>query len=121
MRLSTIAALALALTVTAGCSSYKGLYPIPVSHGEIVLHENDFRTQKSGVEGKAECAYIFGIPLGTPEIVSTALNEVRNQAVLDGQAAQLVNFTQDNVTFSILGIYTVQKIHITADVIEFTK
>lgn len=121
MRRSALALLALVILVGAGCSSYTGLYPIPNAHGEIVLHENDFKTVKTHAKGHAECAYIFGIPLGQPEIKSRALAEVRDQAVLDGRPAHLVNFTEDDTTFSILGVYKVEKVTITADVIEFTK
>ena len=119
-KLLTCALLAL-LGTASGCVSYAGFTPVPTDTLEIVLKENDFKTVKTHIAGKAECFYLFGaIPFDDPSVLSKAEGQIRDQAAMDGRAIQLVNWTKDEVITNFL-FFKTHKLVLTADAIEFTK
>lgn len=61
-----------------------------------------------------------GIALGNPELYEQTYAKLREQAALEGKAAQLYNITEEITVVSYLGIYGTIKLTVTADVIEFT-
>ena len=61
-----------------------------------------------------------GIALGNPELYEQTYAKLREQAALEGKAAQLYNITEEITVVSYLGIYGTIKLTVTADVVEFT-
>lgn len=89
---------------------------------EFRLDSPNFKTTAVQVSGRASCHYIlFSIPLcRRQDIASSAWEQMREQASLDGRSGQLVNVFEDeylrNNLFSLYfqAVYTVS-----ADVIVF--
>lgn len=125
MAARTCRALGLALVLAAGlggCVTYTGKTPTPQTHLEIVLKENDFKTVKQNLKGRAKCTYVLGlIPIEEPNLLSKCLAQIREQAKMDGRPVQLVNYTKDEVVTNYLFLVRQHSMVVTADLIEFDR
>lgn len=89
---------------------------------EIRLEAPNFRTTAVHVSGRASCHYVlFSIPLcRRQDIASSAWEQMRAEAALDGRTAQLINIAEDNyVRNNLFGLYFQDVYTISADVIAF--
>ena len=125
-----------ALTLSVGCTSWNGQRTSEYQLKRIVLEGKNFRIKKSKIQASASCQYLFpfsgvavagiplvppgGIALGDPALYEQAYRKLREQAALEGKAAQIHNVTEEVTLTSYLNIIGDLKVMLTADVIEFT-
>ncbi len=89
---------------------------------EIILRSPNFETAVVHAVGTASCDYVlFMVPLCANQSIATrAWNDMTRQANVDGQAAQYVNITVDDVVrWNALGLWFRQVYAVSADVIVY--
>ena len=118
-RLGVLLMLAAGLLIS-GCVSNSG----HLNQGfvsETKKQDSGAKTVMQCVPVEATCTYVLGIPIGGdgPELWSHAMGKLRAEAKLDGKARAFANMTTDHTTWGFSPIYWVEKITLTADVVEF--
>lgn len=99
-----------------GCSA--GVLP----HGSGTttdLTKNNFRVLRANAVGKDSGFYLFGIiPFYSPTY-SDAMRDLYKGVRVEGKATALANVSQDK-SYLYLVLFSIPKITVTADIIEFT-
>jgi len=119
MKVTRLAALLFIVAVVAGCVTSAGTYP----HGSdtrVDLSKGNYRVLKSNVRGTSTGFVLFGIlPLARPSYAN-AMGDLRSEAQMEGKATALANVTRDESDIYLI-LFSLPKITVTADVIEFIK
>lgn len=108
----------LLLSVLIGCSSTGG---ISGSTGTGVnLDHRNYRMIKPGARGEDYGFWLLFFPIISPNYADAKADLYASVGEsLDGKAAALANQTQDKNVFTLI-VFTVTRIVLSADVIEFT-
>jgi hypothetical protein len=111
----------------AGCTTYSNQSFWEVAKAKAEFEGSNFRVRKLGVQGTAACPYLFGltgqrasgIALGDANLLNVAMRDLHRQSDIAGKAAFLHNTNVEWTRKGIPFILLVQRVTITADVIEF--
>jgi hypothetical protein len=120
MRRTALAFFALSLTVLlTGCA---GLSLMPHSTGTVTkLTEKNYQVVKTNVRGES---HGFGLLLGFIPIIpvshAEAMAVLHRSAGMNGKATALVNVTQDWSQINLV-LFTIPRLTISADVVEFVE
>jgi hypothetical protein len=118
LKVRFLAACFLALFITS-CSSTGSL---PQSTGTAVsLQGNNYQVVKAGAKGESSGFYFLGIiPIVSPNYADAKANLYYSIGEpLEGRSIALANQTEDRSTLYLI-LFSVPKITVTADIIEFT-
>jgi len=109
----------LVMLLGVGCTS-TGTYPA-TSSTQVDLSRSNFRVIKANAVGTSSGFKLFCfIPLAAPSY-SDAMSDLYKEAgVEEGKAQTLTNVTQENSNLFLL-LFSIPKLTIRADVIEFTQ
>ncbi|MEN6428097.1 MAG: DUF6567 family protein [Phycisphaerales bacterium] len=109
----------LVVLLAVGCSS-TGTFP-QTSGTQVDLSRKNFRIVKANAVGSSSGFKLFGfIPFAAPRY-SVAMSHLYKKAGLtEGKAQTLTNVTQENSNLYLL-LFSLPKLTIRADVIEFTE
>ena len=137
-KISVVAVLLALLTVT-GCNKDKSVKSnLGKTKTEIILKPGEFKFVKT-VHGEASSSFLFWLDfspilvslnqppvpvisfrLGSPDVYTRAMRDLYSQYDLQGKPQILHNFLEEWTLANYLGLYAVQKLTISAEVIEFT-
>jgi hypothetical protein len=108
------------VAMMVGCSSTRGSHYDTAQATSVDLKTANYRILKSNAVGTDRGFKLLGfIPFSTPSYVD-AMNDLRSQAPMENRAAALANVVQEESSLWLL-LFSIPKITITADIIEFTK
>jgi hypothetical protein len=103
----------------ASCSSTGSMQQ---STGTAVsLQGNNYKVVKAGAKGESSGFYLLGIlPIVSPNYADAKANLYFSSGeLLEGRSIALANQTQDSSTLYLI-LFSVPRITVTADIIEFT-
>jgi hypothetical protein len=104
----------------SGCFVYKTGNLNSGMNTTVLLGDNHYTVVEQGVRAHDSGVHVLGI--GSSPEYGVALDGVREKAQLKGASRALANVTTDETsTYYVLGIVVVDKIIVTADVVEFKK
>ena len=111
---------AIVLGLTAGCAS-TGEMKGQTTGTDVSLRQNNYKVIKAGAMGKSYGFNLLGIiPFGSPTFATAKADLYHSVGEpLTGKAVALANQTEDKSTVYLI-LFSIPKITITADVIEFT-
>lgn len=121
--ITVTAALAVITMLSAGCASTRVENSNPSTQTQVNLTHGNYKVIKAGAEGRSYgFRFLLGIiPITAP---STAAARADLYATLgqpvDGKSVALVNVVQDRSTTWLL-LFSVPKLVITGDVVEFSQ
>lgn len=135
---SVVTIMLVLLTIT-GCNQYKSVKPnLGKTKAEIILKPGKFKLVKT-IHAEATSYFLFWIDispflrifnqspvpvisfrLGHPDLYTRAMRDLHRQHDLQGKPQILHNFLEEWTLANYLGLYAVQKLSISAEVIEFT-
>ena len=102
--------------VVAGCVS-TGTFPIE-SETRTDLSKDNYRVIDASVRGTDKGFWLLGIiPIVSPSY-GDAMESLHDKVAMEGRATALVNVSKDKSTLYLI-LFSVPKITVTADVIEF--
>jgi Family of unknown function (DUF6567) len=112
--------LVLAPFVFAGCASQGGDYQ-HTNATDVRLSGNNYRLIKAGAVGKSDGFWLLGIiPFANPNYGEAKAHLYKSVGEpLTGRSIALANQTEDRSTLYLL-LFSIPKVTITADVVEFT-
>ena len=106
------------LALVAGCTSKGGDYQSQ-NVTTVDLSKGNYKVLKSSAMGDSTGFKLFCcIPFSSPSYAK-AMNDLRGQAPMEGKAAAVTNVTQDRSQVWLL-LFSLQKLTVTGDIIEFT-
>ena len=112
------------IVILFACSSFIGCISIgeqPYNTGTRTdLSRANFRMIKAGVHGTDRGFRLFCLLLLFSPSYAGAMEDLHSKVGMEGKATALVNVTHDKSEIFLL-LFSVPKIEITADIIEFTK
>ena len=101
-----------------GCSSLTGRFGIET---QVKLYKENYRVVKTNVRGESTgFSLLAGFVPIVPATYTQALNNLHEAADMEGRPMALVNVAQDATQLNLL-LFSVPRVTITADVIEFTQ
>lgn len=101
-----------------GCSSLTGRFGLET---HVKLYKKNFQVVKTNVRGESTgFALLAGLIPIVPATYTQALNNLHEAANMEGKATALVNMAEDATQLNLL-LFSVPRVTITADVIEFTQ
>jgi len=104
------------LLFVTGCIS-SGALPVG-SETKTDLSKNNYRIIKANARGTDKGFWLLGIiPFASPNYAN-AMKDLHKQIDIEGKSASLANITKDKSTLYLI-LFSVPKIIVTADVIEF--
>ena len=112
---NVIVIIALCLFLT-GCATSGKMSQL--STANTALDKGNYRVISSNVRGTDSGFWLLFIPFSTPSY-GDAMESLHEKVSLEGRATSLINVTEDKSTFTLL-LFSIPKLTITADVIEFT-
>jgi hypothetical protein len=88
----------------------------------VALSSNNYKVIKAGAEGESTGFYLFGfIPIVSPNAADAKASLYANVGhPLEGRSVALANQTEDRSNMYLL-LFSIPKLKVTADVIEFTN
>jgi hypothetical protein len=115
------ASLLVLAAVAPGCVTGSDRSSARTSLTQIELRESNFETSDVHVVGEATRQYVFFIGVeGPPDTMSAAWERMREQAGIEGEAAQFVNVTEERTyRWMFLPFYYRKVYTVSADVIRF--
>ena len=120
---SLIGALCAGMLITTGCSSTRVDNNSPSTQTQVSLTRGNYRMIQAGAEGHSYgFRFLLGIiPITAPSTAAARADLYRslNQSLV-GRSAALINVSEDRSTTWLL-LFSVPKIVITGDVVEFTQ
>ena len=123
MSIPLVAALSTAMVMAAGCASSRVEEKIPSTQTQVSLTHANYKMIKAGAEGRSYgFRFLLGIiPIAAPNAAAARADLYRNvgQPVNDKSVA-LVNVTEDRSTTWLL-LFSIPKLVITGDVVEFNQ
>lgn len=111
-----------ALAVLTGCSSVSFAFPFFTHTTSTELTQRNFRVVKSNVRGESRGFWLLGWPLPIPIVSPSsadAMSMLHESAQMDGRSMALANVVLDRGDLYLI-VFTIPKVVVTADVIEFT-
>lgn len=111
-----------------GCTRYRPQSHYEVSVVKAELEGKNFALRKLGVQGTAATVFLFGtndasqatgLMLGDGNIQERAMRDLVSQADLVGKAAFLHNVNTEWTNTGIPLLFTIHRLTVTADVVEF--
>jgi Family of unknown function (DUF6567) len=118
-----IAALSAALLLSTGCASTRVENETPSTQTQVDLTHGNYKMIKAGAEGRS---YGFRFLLGIIPITAPSTAAARADLYssigqpVNGKSVALVNVTEDRSTTWLL-LFSIPKIVITGDVVEFAE
>ena len=111
----------LAAALLAGCGGARGSMPQATGTG-VELKGNNYRIIKTGARGESSGFYLLGIlPLSNATYADAKSNLYQSVGQnLEGRSIALANQTYDYSSIYLV-LFSVPKITITADIVEFTE
>jgi hypothetical protein len=123
LTISTVATLSAAILLTSGCASSRVENNMPSTQTQVTLTHGNYKMVKAGAEGRS---YGFRFFLGIIPITAPSTATARadlyaslGQSV-NGRSVALINTTEDRSTTWLL-LFSVPKIVLTGDVVEFAQ
>jgi len=114
-----VAVCLLVVLLAIGCSS-TGTFP-QTSGTQVDLSRKNFRIVKANAVGTSSGFKLFGfIPFAAPRYSVAMSNLYKEAGLTEGKAQTLTNVTQENSNLYLL-LFSIPKLTIRADVIEFTE
>lgn len=105
------------VTLPVGCSTTNARYD--TQHATRVdLTKANYTVIKAGAVGKSYGFRLLGIPLFSPSYVK-AMTDLRLEAPMEGKSTTVANVVQEESSVWLL-LFSIPKITITGDIIEFT-
>jgi hypothetical protein len=119
-KLSFPAVLSILLFVVAGCSS-TGVFKGGATGTDVSLSQKNYKVIKAGATGTSYGFRLLMIlPLGSPTYATAKQSLYQSVGEpLTGRAVALANQTEDRSSLYLI-LFSIPKVTITADVIEFT-
>ena len=121
--LSMAAALTVAVLITSGCASSRVENNMPSTQTQVTLTHGNYKMVKAGAEGRSYgFRFLLGIiPITAPSTAAARadLYSSLGQSV-NGRSVALINTTEDRSTTWLL-LFSVPKIILTGDVVEFAQ
>lgn len=121
--LSMAAALTVAVLITSGCANSRVENNMPSTQTQVTLTHGNYKMVRAGAEGRS---YGFRFFLGIIPITAPSTAAARadlysslGQSV-NGRSVALINTTEDRSTTWLL-LFSVPKIVLTGDVVEFAQ
>jgi hypothetical protein len=109
----------LAVFLAAGCTS-TGTFP-QTSGTQVDLSRKNFRVVKANAMGSSSGFKLFGfIPFSAPTYSEAMSHLYKKAGVTEGKAQTLTNVTQERSSLYLV-LFSIPKLTIRADVIEFTE
>jgi hypothetical protein len=112
----------LTLILLSGCVAERSGSMPQLTATEVSLKENNYKVLKAGARGKSVGFYLLGlIPIVSPNYAdakSDLYTSVGHK--LEGRSVALANQTQDSSSIYLI-LFSIPKIVITADIVEFTE
>jgi predicted transcriptional regulator len=110
---------AMMLCLATGCSSVGRISG--QTDTNVQLSQNNYRTVMAGARGKSYGFNLLGIiPIVSPNYADAKANLYKSVGVpLTGKAVTLANQTEDRSSLYLI-LFSIPRVTITADVIEFT-
>ena len=117
-----VAALSVAVMLSAGCASTKVTNNTPSTETQVNLTHANYKMIKAGAEGRSYgFRFLLGIiPITAPSTAAARADLYRNVGEsVTGKSVALINVTEDRSTTWLL-LFSVPKLVVTGDVVEFT-
>ncbi len=110
----------LVILFVCGCASMGGGRMTQSTETGVTLKEGNYRIVKAGARGTSYGFYLFGfIPIAHPRYANAKVSLYKSVGeTLEGRSIALANQTEDHSTLYLL-LFSLPKVTITADVIEF--
>src|ERR1700722_6207593 len=115
--------LSLVMLITAGCASTRVENSAPSTQTEVALTHGNYKMVRAGAEGRS---YGFRFFLGIIPIAAPSTADARADLyqsigqTLTGRSVALINVNEDRSTTWLI-LFSIPKIVITGDVVEFTE
>jgi Family of unknown function (DUF6567) len=120
MKLRLFAAIMLVGVVLAGCSTGAGEYAAG-SGTTVDLSQKNYRVIKANAVGESSGFHLLGIiPFSSPTYTEAMTNLYIDSGVTSGGATAVANVSKDSKT-TYLVLFSIPKLTVRADIIEFTK
>ena len=117
------AALSAAMLLSAGCSTTRVTNNASSTQTQIDLTRANYKMIKAGAEGRSYgFRFLLGIiPITAPNTAAARADLYRNVGEsVTGKSVALINTTEDRSTTWLL-LFSIPKLVITGDVVEFTQ
>ena len=113
--------IALSITLISGCSSTGGGFNGQTTGTGVSLNQRNYKVIKSGARGESKGFTLLGlIPFGTTNYADAKEQLYKSVGEpLTGRSIALANQTEDRSSSNYI-LFSIPKITITADIIEFT-
>jgi hypothetical protein len=110
-----------ALVILSGCQSYSNGSMPQSTATSVSLQENNYKVVKAGASGQSMGFYLLGIlPIVQPNFAEAKSSLYKSIGqTLEGRSVALANQTQDTSSLYLI-LFSLPKIVVTADVVEFT-
>ena len=103
--------------VAMGCAGREGGGFPHMTQTHTDLTKKNYKVIRSNVRGESSGFNLLFIPIVSPSYAQ-AMSNLHQNVNMDGKAAALVNVAQDKTSINLI-LFSVPKITVTADVIEF--
>ena len=107
------------VALLVGCSTTRGSHYDTTQATSVDLKNANYLVIKASAVGTDRGFRLFGIPLASPSYVD-AMNDLRSQAQMENRATAVANVVQEESKLWFL-IFSIPKVTITGDIIEFIK
>ena len=121
--LAFMAASVILLCLATGCASTRVTNNTPSTQTQVNLTHANYKMIKAGAEGRSYgFRFLLGIiPITAPNTAAARADLYRNVGEsVSGKSVALINVTEDRSTTWLL-LFSVPKLVITGDVVEFTQ
>jgi hypothetical protein len=119
MKILSIAVCSVFMAIMTGCSS-QGLMKGGQTETSVSLTSKNYKLIKGGAKGTDYGFWILFIPIVSPNHADAKASLYQSVGEpLTGKAIALVNQTEDRSKFTLI-LFTINRLTLTADVIEFT-
>jgi hypothetical protein len=111
-----------ALLCLSSCSNYRDGQMLQSTATSVVLQSNNYKTVRAGATGVSHGFSLLGfLPIVSPNYAAAKANLYQDLGTkVEGKSIALANQTEDRSSLWLI-LFSIPKIMITADVIEFTN
>jgi hypothetical protein len=123
MKTPTLATLLTALLLVSGCASSRVENKVSSTQTQVNLTHGNYKMVKAGAVGRSYgFRFLLGIiPVAAPSTATARADLYRNLGQpVDGKAVALINTVEDRSTAWLL-LFSIPKLVITGDVVEFAS
>ena len=103
-----------------GCATTREIFP-DTSKTKVDLSQNNYRLVKANAIGVSKGIKLLClIPVSAPRYIMAMENLYKDAGIVEGKAYALTNIVEERTNVNLL-LFSIPKIRIRADVIEFTE